>query len=114
VKNIWRDLRAWGASHRPSSVSAAILRGTAAAFAARSAPPALGDFDAALQDFSAAIASIRRERMTQDLPIEEVGRLFAPGFALEQFRQDLGDMTARALEFVASRPVSLPQVELQA
>jgi hypothetical protein len=82
----------------------AVLRGTAAAFAARASPPSLDRLEAVLTAFSGEIAGIRRERLTQDLPTEAVGRLFALDFALSQFHQDLSDMTARCREFAVALP----------
>jgi uncharacterized membrane protein YccC len=89
-----------------SATGAGVFRGTATAFSTRSPPPSLDEFAAALADFSAAIADIRRKRLTQALPADSVGRLFALGFALEQLREDLGDMVARSAEFSQEEPAS--------
>lgn len=91
---------------RIATTGSAVLRGTAAAFAARTTPPSLDGFDAALTAFSAEIAGIRRDRLTLDLPTEAVGRLFALDFGLSQFHQDLSDMVARCREFASPPPLS--------
>ncbi len=76
------------------------LRGTGAALAERRDPPTIGAVSAALDGYAAAMAELRRERLTRDLSDEEAGRIFALGFGLEQLRRDLGELASRAAEFV--------------
>jgi uncharacterized membrane protein YccC len=76
------------------------LRGLANAFAGRSVPPPLADFDAALRTYHGTITTLRTEGVLRTLPSEAVGRVFALGFGLEQFRKNLGDLADRATEFV--------------
>ncbi|MGB7835597.1 MAG: hypothetical protein WBL84_25675 [Xanthobacteraceae bacterium] len=61
-------------------------------------PPALGDVERALQDFTAAIEIPRREGATRALPADSVGRLFGLGFALEQLRRNFEDFSDRVTE----------------
>jgi uncharacterized membrane protein YccC len=78
------------------------FRRIGAALIARSEPPALGDVLAALDNYAAALAELRRAGITRDLPGEEAGRIFAFGFALEQLRSDLVDLLNRAREFAGA------------
>jgi uncharacterized membrane protein YccC len=68
------------------------FRGTGAALIARSEAPELDGVIAALDNYAAAMAELRRSGVTRDLPGEGVGRIFALGFALEQMRSDLMDL----------------------
>ena len=74
------------------------FRGIGAALIARSEPPTLDAVHGALDNHAAAMAELRRAGITRDLPGEEVGRIFAFGFALEQLRSDLVDLLNRAGE----------------
>jgi len=87
---------------------AAYLRGLATAFRQQTAPPSLEAFDAALRAYHGEIAALRSERAFADLPADVVGRMFALGFALDQFRKDLGDLADRAAEF--ARPVAASSI----
>jgi uncharacterized membrane protein YccC len=79
----------------------AVLRDTGAALAARRAPPALAAAEAAFEAYAGAMAELRRSHATQDQPSDAVGRLFALGFAFEQLRRDLKDLSSRASELAA-------------
>jgi uncharacterized membrane protein YccC len=68
------------------------LRASAAALQAHRTPPALDAVDAALNTYAAEIEALRRERLTRNLSIEDVERLFALGFALQQIRNNLTDL----------------------
>jgi hypothetical protein len=48
--------------------------------------------DQALDAYAIAMAGVRREGLTRDLPAEAVGRIFGLSFALEQLRQNLDDL----------------------
>ena len=78
------------------------FRGIGAALIARSEPPELDGVIAALDNYAAAMAELRRSGVTRNLPGEEAGRIFALGFALEQMRSDLADLLNRAREFVGA------------
>jgi hypothetical protein len=75
------------------------LRGLSEAFTTRSPPPPLDNFDAALRIYRGEIAMLRQDGTLRALPSETVGRIFALGFALDQLRENLGDLTNRATEF---------------
>jgi uncharacterized membrane protein YccC len=80
------------------------LRALGAAFATRTIPPAPAELDTALRAWRAEIASLRAERALSGLSGEDVGRVFALGFALDQFRENIGDLGDRASEFARARP----------
>jgi len=48
--------------------------------------------EVALDGFTEALAAVRSEGLTHDLPVEAVERIFTLGFALEHTRQDLRDL----------------------
>jgi hypothetical protein len=68
------------------------LRASSAALKARCSPPSLGAVEMALDAYTAEIAAARRERLTQDLPVEAVERIFTRGFALERLHQNFNDL----------------------
>jgi uncharacterized membrane protein YccC len=70
-----------------------------AAFATRTAPPSLDGFDAALRAYHAEIAGLREQGAFRPLRGDAVARVFALGFALDQFRQNASDLARRAAEF---------------
>jgi hypothetical protein len=53
---------------------------------------------AALGAYRAALDGVRRQGLTDSLSVDEVGRLFGIGFALDQLRRDLDDLSERARE----------------
>jgi uncharacterized membrane protein YccC len=75
------------------------LRDTGTALAARRHPPDFDAVAATLDGYAAAMAELRRERLTRALSDDEAGRIFALGFALDQLRRDLQDLASRAAEF---------------
>jgi uncharacterized membrane protein YccC len=75
------------------------LRALAAAFEMQSAPPSFEALDAALRAYHGEIATLRAEGAIRVLPGEAIGRVFALGFGLDQFRTNLGDLADRAGEF---------------
>lgn len=83
---------------RVSDAAQRYLREGGEALLHRRNPPALGDVERALQDFTAAIEILRREGATRALPADSVGRLFALGFALEQLRRNFEDFSDRVTE----------------
>jgi len=68
------------------------LRRSAAALAARREPAPLEAAEAAFADCARTIAAARDEGLTLSLPLDAAERLFTLGFALDQMRQNLGDL----------------------
>jgi uncharacterized membrane protein YccC len=91
-----------------AEAAAAYLRASAARLKAQDQPPAFAAVEAALDAYAEAIAAVRREHLTQDLPIEAVERIFALGFALEQLRQNFSDLARCLTEF--AQPAGAPPV----
>ena len=56
---------------------------------------------AALDGHVAAMAALRHEGLTRDLPAHSVEQVFTLGFALDQLRQDLADLARCVAEFSA-------------
>jgi len=83
--------------------AAALLMGLAEALMKRSVPPNPDALEAALQTFTSEMEALRAEAATRDLPSDAFGQIFALRFALEQFRQDVGDLLARAKEMAERR-----------
>jgi uncharacterized membrane protein YccC len=83
---------------RVAETVAYYLRDSAEALAARREPSARDAAEAALDDYAAAFAAVRREGRTRSLPIEAAERIFALGFALEQVRHNLHDIEGCARE----------------
>ena len=52
----------------------------------------------AIAAYEAAVADVRREGLTRDLPNDAVARVFALGFVLDQFRRNLEDLVSRTME----------------
>jgi uncharacterized membrane protein YccC len=71
---------------------AAVLNGMGTAVAGGSEPPDLLPMQAALAQFDAAIAALRRDGITRDLPDEAVERVFGLAFALEQIGRNLDEL----------------------
>jgi uncharacterized membrane protein YccC len=81
--------------------------------AGRSSPP-LDAMEAALNGYAAAIATARREPGMQDLPSDDIERIFALGFALEQVRQNVIDLARCVNEFAQPTGVSIGKVDASA
>lgn len=62
------------------------------ALLARQAAPSLDAEDQAFEAYAAARSALRKDGLTRDLSSQEVERVFALGFALEQLRRDVGDL----------------------
>ena len=60
------------------------LRTCADTLRERKNPPALNATEQALAKYTATIEELRREGVTRALPVENIGRLHALGFTLEQ------------------------------
>ncbi len=81
-----------------SEAAQGFLRSCADALRQRKNPPALDALEQALATFIATTQELRREGAARALPAEDVGRLFALGFALEQLRQNFEDFRNRVIE----------------
>ncbi|QXX74881.1 FUSC family protein [Methylovirgula sp. HY1] len=68
------------------------LRESGAALFARRPPPPLDSVDAAFIAYATEFAALRQEGCTRTLSAQEVERVFALGFALEQLHRDLADL----------------------
>ena len=64
----------------------------------RKHPPLLDAVEQALVKFTANIEELRREGATRALPAENIGRLYALGFSLEQLGRNLEDFRNRVIE----------------
>ncbi len=76
----------------------AFMRATGAALTARQMPPPIEPVNNAIAAYDAAIAALRQEGATRLLSVDDVGRLFALGFAFDQLRDHLVDLMNRAAE----------------
>jgi uncharacterized membrane protein YccC len=82
-----------------SDVTATHLRATSDALVKRRKPPPFRDVEAVLDGFTSRMEALRREGVTRGLSIDAAGRLFALGFALEQFRNHIQDLDSRVGEW---------------
>jgi uncharacterized membrane protein YccC len=78
------------------------LRASSAALKADGVAPPLAPFEAALDRYNEALAAVRRVGLTRELSTEELERLFALGFTLEQMHQHLRDLARCVTEFAPS------------
>ena len=69
--------------------SKAVLQAGAAALLSKQKAPPREPLDAALTQYTAEIEALRREGKLRELSHEDIERLFATGFALEQLRLNL-------------------------
>lgn len=79
------------------------LRAAAAALSAGREPPALDTVEAAVDAYASAVAAIRQEGLTRNLPGDAAERFFALGFAFEQMRGNFVDL-ARCVAERAGTP----------
>jgi uncharacterized membrane protein YccC len=75
------------------------LRACGAALMARSSAPSRDAFEAAMGAYMAAIETVRRERLTQNLPSEEVERIFTLAFLVEQLHRNFIDLARCISEY---------------
>jgi uncharacterized membrane protein YccC len=68
------------------------LRQVSGALIDRRAPPALDAVDETLDDYTAAMQALRSEGLTRKLSGDEVERIFALGFALDQLHRNFRDL----------------------
>jgi uncharacterized membrane protein YccC len=85
-----------------SAAAASFQRDTGVALAERRAAPPLDAVEAAFHGFSEALMALRGEGLIRALPVDDVGRLYAFSFGLEQLRQHFGDLFNRTAE--SARP----------
>lgn len=81
----------------------AVLRGISTSLLARTAAPALDNYQAIARTLSQAIECLAEDR--KRLPREEAARLFTLRFALEQLGEDMRDLASRTTEMAALKPV---------
>jgi uncharacterized membrane protein YccC len=86
-----------------SAALEAALRGLARASAERSLPPGLKGFHDCLTTYHEAMAGLRREGLTRELPADAIARVFGLAFALDQISRDLDDLASRAEERAGKR-----------
>lgn len=79
--------------------ASAFLRGCGAALAQGRPPPPLEPVETSIAAHDSEVASLRTEGLTRVLSADEVERLFALGFALQQLRADFADLARRLGEF---------------
>ena len=92
---------------RVVETAADYLRAGRLALIARRNSPPLDEVEAALDVYAAAIATARRERLTQDLPGDVVERIFA----LEQLHQNFIDLARCVTEFAQSNTASTGKID---
>src|SRR5581483_3063921 len=83
------------------AAAADYMRASAAALEANRGGPPLAATDAALKGYAAEIEVLRREALTRSLSAEDVERLFALGFAIEQIRINLTDLERCVTEWAS-------------
>ena len=81
-----------------SRAAQGFLRACADALRDRKHPPVRDALEQALAKFTANIEELRREGATRALPAENIGRLHALGFSLEQLGRNLEDFRNRVIE----------------
>ena len=74
------------------------MRACADALRERKSPPALDGAEQALAKFTTTVEELQREGVTRAVPVENIGRLHALGFTLEQLRRNSEDFRNRVVE----------------
>src|SRR3954465_15942172 len=69
----------------------------------RRSPARLEPVVEAIAAYEAAVADVRRDGLTKDLPNDAAARVFALGFVLDQFRRNLEDVISRTMEVRRSK-----------
>ena len=83
--------------------AAGLLRHIGQALPTRHSPQSLDPVVKAIAAYEAAVAEVRRDGLTRDLPDNAVARVFALGFVLDQFRRNLEDLVSRTIEVQRSK-----------
>jgi hypothetical protein len=86
------------------------LRAARKALIARRGSPPLDEVEAALNVYASAIAAIRHERLTRDLPGDVVERIFALSFAFDQLHQNFVDLARCVAEFAQTTSVPIAKI----
>jgi hypothetical protein len=81
-----------------SEATQGFLRACAGALRERKNPPVLDAVEQALAKFNATLEELRREGATRTLPAENIGRLYALVFSLEQLHVNFEDFRNRVAE----------------
>jgi uncharacterized membrane protein YccC len=81
-----------------SEAAQGFLRSCADALRERKTPPVLDAVEQALANFNTALDTLRREGATRVLPAENIGRLYALVFSLEQLHANFEDFRNRVIE----------------
>jgi len=87
-----------GPARDAGAAIAQFLLDSGQAIASKAPPPPMTRVEQALAGYGVAVSELRRDRLTQDLPDDAVGRIFGLTFALEQLRLNLRDLADRARE----------------
>ena len=74
------------------------LRACGDALRERTTPPAIDAAEQALAKFTTTVEELQREGVTRAVPVENIGRLHALGFTLEQLRRNSEDFRNRVVE----------------
>ncbi len=90
---------------RVAATASEFLRESATALVEHRDPPPLAPAYAALTAFDSEVVALRSEGLTRALSTDEVERLFALGFALDQLFRDFADLAQRVQEYAqGARP----------
>jgi hypothetical protein len=81
--------------------AAAHLKNLRAVLAERRAPEPPDRLAGAVGAYSADLHSVRRQGLTRSLSVDEAGRLFGMGFALDELRRVFDGLAERAREVAA-------------
>jgi 2-keto-4-pentenoate hydratase/2-oxohepta-3-ene-1,7-dioic acid hydratase in catechol pathway len=66
-------------------------------------PPSLEGFHDSLTTYHAAMAAVRRQGLTRQLPDDATAQIFGLAFALDQTSRNLEDLASRAAEQAGKR-----------
>jgi uncharacterized membrane protein YccC len=78
--------------------AAGLLKHIGQALPTQQSPTSLDSVVKAIAAYEAAVADVRRDGLTRDLPNDAVARVFALGFVLDQFQRNLEDLVSRTME----------------
>ena len=88
---------------RVAATASEFLRESATALVEHRDPPLLAPGNAALTAFDSEVVALRSEGLTRPLSTDEVERLFALGFALDQLFRDFADLAQRVQEYAQGK-----------
>ncbi|MEZ0226390.1 MAG: FUSC family protein [Alphaproteobacteria bacterium] len=84
-----------------AAAAGSLLNTVSAALPGRTPVAVAAGLDTSFDAFAAAMSTLHQRHALDALPESDTGRIFTLGFALEQLRQNLNDLVARANEFIA-------------